>query len=103
LHKQPINRNYYFVSVYDEDTNRDTLINRKDLRKFYHFDASGSVKTQLLPPHYSVFRSQYDSQNDVMYLFARFDTNKNGRTENKEPIHIFWLSLVDPQPAKRVY
>jgi hypothetical protein len=103
LNKKPINRNYYLMSVYDEDTNKDTLINRKDLRRFYYFDASGSIKIQLIPADYSVLRSQYDSQNDVMYLFAKQDTNKNGTGDLKEPVHIFWISLKDPTQAKRLY
>lgn len=103
LDKKPINRNYYIVSVYDEDTNKDTLINKKDLRKFYHFDSTSTVKTQLVPSDYSVIRSQYDSQNDVMYIFAKHDENKNGVGDKKEPVHIFWFSLKAPAKAKRLY
>lgn len=103
LNKQPVNRNYYLVSVYDEDTNKDTLINRKDLRRFYLFDSSTTVRTQLIPPDYSVIRSQYDAQNDVMYLYASFDANKNGTRDKGEPVCIFWFSLASPQKAKRLY
>lgn len=103
LNKKPINRNYYLVSVYDEDTNKDTLINKKDLRHFYHFDESNSKKTLLIPADYSVLRSQYDAQNDVMYIFARQDANKNGAIESKEEMHIFWISLKEPTAAKKLY
>ncbi len=103
LNKKPINRDYFLLSVYDEDTNKDTLINRKDLRRFYYFDASCSVKIQLVPADYSVIRSQYDPQNDAMYLFARHDDNNNGIAENKEPVHVFWFSLKSPLQAKRLY
>ncbi len=103
LHKEPINRNYYLISVYDEDSNKDTLINKKDLRKFYHFDASSTVKTALLPKEYSAIRSQYDSQNDAMYIFAIQDINKNGQCEKKEPMHVFWIDLKAPTKAKRLY
>ena len=103
LHKEPINRNYYLVSVYDEDSNKDTLINKKDLRKFYHFDASSQLKTALLPEHYSAIRSQYDPQNDAMYIFAIQDSNKNGQCEKKEPVHVFWIDLKIPMKAIRLY
>lgn len=103
LNKKPINRNYYMVSVYDEDTNKDTLINKKDLRHLYHFDENNSKKTLLIPADYSVIRSQYDSQNDVMYLFARQDANKNGLIESKEEMHIFGISLKEPTAAKKLY
>jgi hypothetical protein len=103
LYKKPINRNYFLVSVYDEDTNGDTLINKMDLRKFYHFDATCSEKIQLTPNTYSVVRSEYDPMNDVMYIFARHDADKNGRIDKKEPTHIFWISLKEPNVAKRLY
>lgn len=103
LNKKPINRNYFLVSVYDEDTNKDTLINKKDLRRFYCFDSTCTVKTQLIPANYSVTESQYDSQNDVMYVFAKQDLNNNGTIDKKEPIHIFWISLAVPTVAKRMY
>jgi hypothetical protein len=103
INKKPIHRNYYLMSVYDEDTNKDTLINRKDLRKFYYFDSSATVSTKLLPPDQSVVRSQYDVQNDVMYLYTKQDINKNGIIESKEPIHIFWIKLSEPNVAKRLY
>jgi hypothetical protein len=103
INNKPINRDYYLVSAYDEDTNKDTLINRKDLRRFYHIDANNTIKTQLVPADYSVIRSQYDSRNDIMYLFASHDANKNGTRDLKEPIHVFWMNLKAPLQAKRMY
>lgn len=103
IDKQPVIRNYYLVSAYDEDTNKDTLINKKDLRRFFHFNTDCTIKTQLIPKDYSVLRSQYDVKNDVMYLFAIHDTNKNGIGENKEPIHVFWMDMKNPVLAKRMY
>lgn len=103
LYKKPINRNYYLVSAYDEDTNKDTLINKKDLRRFYYFDASCTVKTQVIPADYSVIRSQYDPKNDAMYIYARHDSNKNGTEDKKEPIHIFLVYLNEPSKSKLLY
>ncbi len=101
--RKPITRDYFLVSVYDEDTNRDTLLNRHDLRRFYLFNAACDVKTQLLPSDYSVTRSQYDFDNDVMYVYAVHDANGDGKAEQHESLHIFWLSLKSPAPAKRLY
>lgn len=103
IDKKPIFRDYYLVSAYDADTNGDTLINKKDLRRFYHFNASAQERTQLIPDDYSVVRSQYDPKNDVMYIFARHDENKNGTIEKKEPLHIFWFNLKQPAKAVRLY
>ncbi len=100
---KPINRDYYLISVYDADTNLDTLINKNDLRRFYYFNASCTEKIQLIPPDYSVIRSQYDRPNDLMYIFARHDANHDGGVEKKEPLHIFWLDLKLPAKAKRLY
>jgi hypothetical protein len=103
LNNKPINRTYYLISVYDTDTNKDTIINNKDLRRFYYFGADGLSKIQLIPSDYSVIRSEYDPKNDVMYIFAYYDENKNGVGEKKEPLHIFWINLKDPRIAKRLY
>jgi len=103
LDKKPINRNFYLVSVYNEDTNKDSIINNKDLRRFFYFDSSTKLRIQLVPNDFSVIRSQYDSKNDIMYLFARHDLNKNGSEDKNEPINIFWFSLKSPSQAKQLY
>lgn len=102
LKKAPVSRNFFLVSAYDEDTNRDSLINKKDLRRIYHIDEANTKKTELLPKGYSSIRSTYDYKNDVMYIYARFDANKNGRQEPKEPVSIFFINLANPSVAKRM-
>lgn len=97
LNFQPVNRDYYMVSVYDEDSNNDGFVNAKDLRKFYHFDIEGKNKRSLIPPSYSVMNSEYDEANDFMYIFARLDANLNGQMEQNEPIDIFWIDLKNPE------
>ncbi len=103
LFNKPINRNYYLVSVYDYDTNNDNVINNKDLRHFYYFNQTNTLKIQLIPAQYSVIKSEYDPQNDAMYVFAQLDQNKNGKREVNEPTHIFWINLKNPTLAKRMY
>lgn len=103
LDNVPIKRNYYLVTVYDDDSNKDSLINKNDLRRMYYFNAECDVKIRLIPADYSVLRSQYDSRNDVMYVFARKDENKNGISDKNEPIHIFWLNMKLPVTGKKLY
>lgn len=103
LNDKPINRNYFFISVYNEDTNRDTLLNKSDLRRFIMFNADASEHKLLVPANYSVVRSQYDAGNDAMYIFARHDANNNGSSEPEEPLHVFWISLAKPEEGKRAY
>lgn len=103
INKIPVIRDYFLVSVYDEDTNKDEFINRKDLRKFYYYPLDCNTRIKLLPANYSAIRSQYDSQNDVLYLFAKHDINKNGMTEKKEPLNVFWIDLKNPIHAKQLY
>lgn len=103
LDEKPITRNYYLVSAYDSDTNGDTLINKKDIRHFYFFNAQGNQRVQIIPSDHTVVRSEYDPKNDVMYVFAQEDTNHNGMRDKKEPTHIFWFSLKNPAVAKRLY
>ena len=103
LNYKPVKRDFYMISVYDEDSNKDGFINVKDLRKFYHFDINGLNKKLLIPKEYSVMSSEYDSANDYMYIFARKDTNQNGQMESNEPMDIFWIDLKSPENVGKQY
>lgn len=103
LNGDPIERDYYLVSVYDEDTNGDSLINRSDLRRFYHYNLEGEQVDRLIPANYSVQSSQYDQNNDIMVVFARLDENENGKRDLEEPVHVFWLDLKSIKAAERLY
>jgi hypothetical protein len=103
LNSKPVNREYFIVSVYNDDTNKDGFINLKDLRRLYLFDINGDRQKALVPENYSVFKSEYDSDNDFMYVFAKLDSNNNGQQDEGEPIHIFWIDLQDPNKTGRQY
>lgn len=96
LNFKAISRQYYMVSAYDEDSNKDGYINTKDLRRFYYFDIEGKNKKALIPKNYSVLSSEYDPENDLMYIFAKADKNANGQIEQNEPMHICWIDLKEP-------
>ncbi|MCI5058612.1 MAG: hypothetical protein MRY83_21045 [Flavobacteriales bacterium] len=103
LKDQPVNREFYLISAYDEDTNNDSIINHKDLRRFYYFDIDGNNQTNLIPTTHSVVSSQYDAANDVVYIHARLDENKNGKRDPAEQMNVFWIDLKNPKEAFRMY
>jgi hypothetical protein len=103
LNYQPVNRNYYMISIYDEDTNKDGFINLKDLRRFYYFDINANNKRNLVPANYSVYKSEYDPTNDLVYIFAQLDENQNGLIDEAENAHIFWIDLKNPERNGRQY
>lgn len=103
LNFKAVVRNYYMVSVYDEDTNGDGFVNVKDLRRFYYMDIEGQNKRVLVPKNYSVLSSEYDSANDFMYIFAKKDTNENGQMDADEPTDIFWIDLGNPENVGEQY
>jgi hypothetical protein len=103
LNYKPIQRNYYMISVYDEDTNKDGFINENDLRHFFYFDIAANEKMEIVPKNYSVISSQYDSGNDLMYVYARLDENGNGQGDENELMHIFWINLNNPKSNGRQY
>lgn len=97
LNYKPIKRDFYMISAYDEDTNKDGYITIEDLRRFYYFNLDLTKNIALLPKEYSVISSEYDSDNDYMYVFARYDKNKNGKIDTNEPTHIHWIDLKNPE------
>ncbi len=103
LNNKPVSRDYFIVSVYNDDTNKDGFINLKDLRRLYLFNLNGQRQKALIPENYSVFKSEYDPDNDFMYVFAQLDNNNNGLQDEGEPIHIFWIDLKDPNKTGRQY
>ena len=103
LNFMPVLRDYYMISVYDEDTNEDGFVNVKDLRRFYFFDIEAENMRPLVPKNYSVLSSEYDSANDFMYVFAKLDQNENGKRDEGEETHIFWVDLKSPQNKGRQY
>jgi hypothetical protein len=90
------------VSVYNDDTNKDGFINIRDLRRLYLIDINGDKQKALIPENYSVVKSEYDSDNDFMFVFAQLDCNGNGKTDETEPTHIFWVDLKDPARTGRL-
>lgn len=102
LNGKPVKRNYFLVSVYNEDTNKDSLISNKDLRRIIHFDGISLKRTDLLPAGYSAIRSTYDYKKDVMYIYARNDENRNGYPDPEEQISIFWFYLDNPLGIKKI-
>jgi hypothetical protein len=103
LFNKSVKRDYYMISAYDEDSNNDGFINQKDLRRFYLFDLNGGNKENLVPLNYSVISSEYDCENDFMYVFAQLDENKNGQREETEKVHVFWIDLKNPKNNGRQY
>lgn len=103
LNYQPVHRNYFMISVYDEDTNKDGRIDMNDLRRFYYFDKDAANKRGLIPTDHSVHKSEYDPANDYFFIFAHLDENGNGRYDETEKLHIFWIDLKNPERVGKLY
>lgn len=99
FNKKKVTRNFFFVSAYTFDSNNDSTISNKDLRQFYYINETNTEKVELLPQGYSAIRSQFDYKNDIMYIYARNDENKNGICEKTEKINIFIIKLSNPKIA----
>lgn len=97
LHRQPIRRDCYMISVFDEDTNHDGFVNQNDLRRMYHFALPSLEKTALIPKDHAVQSSQYDHGNDFLHVVTRQDLNKNGKVDAEDPSHIFWIEMKNPK------
>ncbi|WP_153795810.1 hypothetical protein [Foetidibacter luteolus] len=102
LDKKEVSRDFFLVSVYNADTNNDSLISNKDLRRFFFIDALNRTRISLLPEGYSAVRSSYDYKNDMMFIYTRQDANNNGTAERTEPVHIFLLNFKNPAVLKRL-
>jgi len=93
IDKKPIFRDFILASVYNEDTSKDKLINKNDLRRLYYFDIQNTLQQLLTPKDCSVYKSEYDDRNNAMLLFARNYINQNGTMDKDEPISIFTIDI----------
>ena len=91
------------ISAYNEDTNKDGFINQSDLRRLFLFNIKGEKVKLLIPENYSVIKSEYDLAKDFMYVFAQLDTNSNGKQDEGESTHVFWIDLNEPSKSGRQY
>ncbi len=96
LNFEPVNRKYFMVSAYNEDTNKDGFINAKDLRRMFLFNEEGQKVKTMFQENLSAYKSEYDSENDVLFVFNHVDSNRNGTIETDEPVSIYWIDLKDP-------
>ena len=103
LNGSPVQRSFYMISCYDQDTNGDGYINWWDLRRLKWFDLDGEFKSDLIPETHNVLSSNYDPGKDYFYVYARADKNRNGKSELEEPIDIFWIDLEDPSQRGLMY
>lgn len=103
LNSLAVSRSYFMATAYDNDTNKDGLIDIKDLRRMHLFNLNGERQGYLVPENYSVIKSEYDPANDFMFVFAQLDANGNGRRDDEEPIHIHWIDMKDPSKTGRQY
>ncbi len=103
LQNKNVNRNFYMISCYDEDTDKDGYYTRVDLRRFYLYQLDGTRVKALIPKEYGVIGSDYDGVNDALYVYARLDSNKNGTIDPKEPKHIFLIDLKKPETTALLY
>lgn len=93
LNGKPVTRQFIMVTAHNEDTNKDKQIDIHDLRRLFLYTLDGNALPVFIPNNYSIQSSQYDSKNDYVYFFARLDSNNNGKIEESEENHIFWLDL----------
>jgi len=103
LNGKIVKRDFYMLSVYDKDTNEDSIINKIDLRHLYQFDNDGNNQNLVIPENYSVTSSKYDYMNDILYVYARLDVNENGIIDNADPTEVFYLKLTYPVEAIKMF
>lgn len=99
----PVLRNHYYVTAYDEDTNKDGKINLKDLRRLFRFELDGTPAGVMVPDNFSVSGSSYDPANDLIIVSAHEDANANGSIEDNEPVSVFTIDLKNPGNSGRIY
>ena len=95
-------KNMTLVSVIQEDTNHDGLLNESDHELTYLSDLSFKKSVQITPPAVQLLGWDVDSQGEKLYLYVRKDSNKNGKYDNLDERSILFTSTKRPALAQRL-
>ena len=103
MSKEDVGREERFLHIEVDSKDIDTLEEPKVLTNFKLVDKNGEKQDTLVGTNYSVYKSEYDPDNDLLYAFARLDLDNNGQIDDTEPIHIFGINLKNPSKHFQLY
>jgi hypothetical protein len=91
-------KQFLLYELLDKDSNDDDKLNGEDVRSLYLSGINGENFRKLTPEgqHFTAHNT-VDEMNRV-YFKSMEDSNEDGRVENNEPAHLFYIDLAAEAP-----
>jgi hypothetical protein len=98
---------YLLYTVYDRDTNGDKELNQSDLKAFYISNSDGTNFTKITKELHEFYDHNFIKDENRIYFRTLEDINKDGRLNNKDKFHYYYIDfnaeayrLIEYNPLK---
>ena len=88
-------KQFFVYEVYDEDSNKDKMIDRNDIKSLFISEKLGSNFKKISVDMQELIDWQYYDGLNRIYFRTVEDINKNGRFDSSDKTHYYYLSLND--------
>ncbi|WP_460218162.1 hypothetical protein [Psychroserpens sp. MEBiC05023] len=88
-----LNKGYFLYEVNDKDTNADGTLNSGDLESLYISNLNGAGFRKLSPDRQELITWKVIIEAKTLYFKSIEDTDNNGKFDNKDTMHYYYLDL----------
>ncbi|MBS4040430.1 MAG: hypothetical protein KGZ81_07505 [Flavobacteriales bacterium] len=103
-HFEKTQKPFLLMALYDQDTNKDQLINTNDIKAMYLSEIDGEKLTKISPDQMEWIDWNYQESLQRIYFRCVADTDQNGKFEKSDKVHYFYVDLkADLWEAKEYF
>lgn len=88
-------RQVFLYEVYDQDSNKDGMIDGSDIKTLFISDEMGKNFEKLSEDRHELIDWTFILATDRLYYRTVEDINKNGQFDSKDLIHYYYIKLSD--------
>ena len=90
-----VNQQVFLYEVYDQDSNKDGLIDGGDIKALFISDDMGKNFKKISIDRHELIDWQFIISTDRLYFRTVEDINKNGRFDSTDSIHYYYINVKD--------
>lgn len=88
-------KHYIIYSVYDKDSNKDNIINKKDVLSKYISKLDGNDFKKITPEGHDFIKGVFEEKSNRYYFITIEDTNKDGFFDKEDKYNYFYIDFSD--------
>lgn len=91
-----ISRHYILYNLQDKDTNRDGVLDNKDIETLYLSNLDGTDFRKITPENQNLNAIQLEPWYNRLYFITIEDSNKDGKFDRRDKYHYFYVNFTNP-------